>query len=117
MTLLEEAAAIVKVRRQVYAPPYDQHKIAADMFNAWKGTALTSADAAMFMIMIKISRLAKTPDHADTILDIAGYTDVYQECVVNNPEALEEAAEAERAAMEPNPEYSMSGQPWGHEGV
>jgi hypothetical protein len=37
------------------------------------GLALTPEDVALCMMGLKISRLAKTPDHKDSILDIAGY--------------------------------------------
>jgi hypothetical protein len=37
------------------------------------GQALTAEDVALCMMGLKMSRLAKTPDHKDSILDIAGY--------------------------------------------
>lgn len=81
LSMLERVVGIVKERREVYGSPFDQHDIAANMFNAWKGTNLTAADVTMMMVIIKQSRLAQTPDHEDSIADIAGYADVYHEVI------------------------------------
>lgn len=43
---------------------------------------ITPEDVALLMIALKMSRLSKTPDHKDSILDIAGYAgcmDILQE--------------------------------------
>lgn len=37
------------------------------------GQTITPEDVGLLMIGLKMSRLAKTPDHQDSILDIAGY--------------------------------------------
>lgn len=48
----------------------------------WQGTlatklqpdaAITPEDVALCMIQVKIARLAKSPDHEDSLLDVAGY--------------------------------------------
>jgi hypothetical protein len=38
---------------------------------------ITPEDVALMMMQVKIARLAKSPDHADSILDIAGYAGCY----------------------------------------
>lgn len=42
-----------------------------------KGAQITPEDVAMLMIQVKIARLAKNPDHKDSILDVAGYAGCY----------------------------------------
>lgn len=37
------------------------------------GMRITPEDVALLMMQVKIARLAKSPDHKDSILDIAGY--------------------------------------------
>jgi len=37
------------------------------------GEMITAEDVALCMIQVKIARLAKSPDHEDSVLDIAGY--------------------------------------------
>lgn len=54
----------------------------------WQGTLapilqpnarITPELVALCMMQVKISRLAKTPDHKDSILDVAGYAICYDE--------------------------------------
>lgn len=40
-------------------------------------SAITPEDVALCMMQVKIARLAKSPDHADSVLDIAGYAGCY----------------------------------------
>jgi Domain of unknown function (DUF6378) len=42
------------------------------------GMAITPEDVALLMIQVKIARLAKMPDHYDSILDVAGYAGCYR---------------------------------------
>lgn len=53
----------------------------------WQGTLaaklqaaakITPEDVALLMIQVKIARLAKSPDHEDSILDVAGYAGCYE---------------------------------------
>ena len=41
------------------------------------GAKITAEDTALCMIQVKIARLAKSPDHKDSVLDIAGYAGCY----------------------------------------
>lgn len=38
---------------------------------------ITAEDVALLMMQVKIARLAKSPDHSDSILDVAGYAGCY----------------------------------------
>lgn len=42
------------------------------------GQAITPEDVALCMTQVKIARLAKSPDHEDSILDVAGYAGCYE---------------------------------------
>lgn len=42
------------------------------------GEAITAEDVALCMIGVKMARLAKSPDHEDSILDVAGYAGCYE---------------------------------------
>ena len=42
------------------------------------GQAITPEDVALCMMQVKIARLAKSPDHEDSILDVAGYAGCYE---------------------------------------
>lgn len=41
------------------------------------GVTITPEDVALCMIQVKIARLAKSPDHVDSIKDVAGYAGCY----------------------------------------
>lgn len=41
------------------------------------GVRITPEDVAICMMQVKIARLAKSPDHKDSIMDIAGYAGCY----------------------------------------
>lgn len=41
------------------------------------GTFITAEDVALCMMAVKMARLAKSPDHSDSILDVAGYAGCY----------------------------------------
>lgn len=83
--LLRQAADIVAGSRALaYGDPNDDFNCTAQMWSAYlhhrqhvtgKGAsyALTPVDVAVMMLLVKISRLAKTPNHADSWRDIAGY--------------------------------------------
>jgi hypothetical protein len=42
------------------------------------GQVITAEDVALCMIQVKIARLAKSPDHTDSIVDVAGYIGCYE---------------------------------------
>jgi len=42
------------------------------------GAVITPEDVALCMIQVKIARLAKSPNHEDSILDVAGYAGCYE---------------------------------------
>lgn len=85
--ILEEAKKIVmKDRNSNYGNPEDNFQQIADLWNAYlnarkRNTAITSsngyqlqpADVAVMNMLIKIARLAKTPSHHDSAVDVAGY--------------------------------------------
>lgn len=43
------------------------------------GARITPEDVALLMIQVKVARLAKSPDHTDSVVDIAGYAGCYDE--------------------------------------
>lgn len=78
--LAEEAVRIVSgARRAAYGRPEQNfERIArlwnAHMLNTGREGNLTAVDVATFCRLIKEARLAETPDHRDSFVDILGYT-------------------------------------------
>lgn len=83
--LLDEAKKIVTgARRQSYGKPEDNFQCIADFWNVYltrraaaSGFAINyvinAKDVANMMILMKTTRLAESPDHHDSAVDIAGY--------------------------------------------
>jgi hypothetical protein len=84
-TILETAARIVDGKRQEdYGHPIENHGCTHDMYALWMARAMPALarmdpEAAgaivvcAFNICQKLSRLANTPNHIDSLADIAGY--------------------------------------------
>lgn len=78
LTLLQRAEALIHGQRQAdYGNKLQNFSQTANIWTgllAHKLTAdITPEDVALLMIGLKMSRLAKSPGHKDSILDIAGY--------------------------------------------
>ena len=89
--LLAEAAVLIAGDRQKdYGPPSENFALVSRLWNLWlhaRGRAatspvtflLTAADVAAMMMLLKIARLARTPDHHDSMTDIAAYAALMKE--------------------------------------
>lgn len=83
-TMLHHAADIIAGARQNdYG---DKLQNFSQIAMLWQGTLaaklspyvrITPEDVALCMMQVKIARLAKSPDHKDSILDVAGYAGCY----------------------------------------
>lgn len=78
---LEAAFLIEGDRNHEYGDPREMHQRAADIFNGYRGAGglLTAHDVAMIMLSVKMARLAHTPDHRDSYVDICGYAGIAYE--------------------------------------
>jgi len=79
-TVLEEAQRLVHGQRgSDYGPPSVNHGCTADLFASFVARrygitlALDATDVCVFNLCQKLSRLAQTPLHRDTVVDICGY--------------------------------------------
>ena len=79
MRVLEEATKVVLgARRDDYGHPIDNHGCTAALVEAYLKRRYGSAsfdaqDVCVFNVLQKVSRLANTPHHRDSLVDIAGY--------------------------------------------
>ncbi len=91
--LLRDAlAAVTGERRKAYGDPENNFKLIAELFGSYLGHRrirggladgvsgqlslndnIKPSDVAVLMILVKVARLAQTPGHRDSLLDIAGY--------------------------------------------
>lgn len=79
MDILDEAKKLTNQdRRSVYGHPAgDFNKIAEMTRPILKSDIDPRLKHALYMIQVKVSRLLATPDHIDSIIDIAGYANTY----------------------------------------
>lgn len=94
---LDEARQLITGdRNNQYGPPTQDFDRTAGMANAFgfrvNGREMKGHDVAIFMMMLKTSRLAWAPDKRDSWVDAAGYSGCGYECAV-------EEAKAEQGAV------------------
>lgn len=74
VSLLGKAMMTVEGDRQNdYGDPAANWERTAKIWSAILGVEITASQAMACMIGVKLSRLAHSPDHYDSWLDIAGY--------------------------------------------
>lgn len=87
-SILEEAQEIVHGARQgVYGHPRDDFAKIASLWNGWYDAKFPTGqpgvykspfnpeDVASLMILLKMARLMNTPNHRDSMVDMAGYAE------------------------------------------
>lgn len=91
-TILREAiAAVVGDRQLNYGAPEDSFQRIAGLWSAYLQSEepLTAADVALMLALLKVARLANSPDHRDSWVDLAGYAACGAEAA-RSSEALQE---------------------------
>jgi hypothetical protein len=80
MNVLQEAdKAVGGARGQDYGHPADDFSRVSNAANALGVDPLSGPlHHALYMVLVKISRLVQTPKHRDSIVDIAGYARTYE---------------------------------------
>lgn len=78
--ILDEAKRLTATDRQdIYGDPYINHKRIADLWSVYLETEISPSQVALCLCLVKIARLIETPDHLDSIIDLAAYTAIYGE--------------------------------------
>ena len=72
--VLADAAALIDGDRQGdYGPPAENFRRIALLWTAYLGRDVTPPQVAHMMALLKIARLARTPAHRDSSVDLCGY--------------------------------------------
>lgn len=115
---LELALKLVRGDRgRDYGRPRDDYGRTAALWSAYLGVPVTAEQAAVCMILVKVSRLAHSPGHTDSIIDIAGYAAVVEDCadaakmdaVSTAADAVVQAGNAAKAADARTKEFKLVG--------
>jgi len=103
MSILTDAQeAVDGARARDYGHPAANHGTTAEMFRQWRQrrygapfgeTDFDAIDVCAFNIIQKLSRLANTPDHLDSLVDIAGYARNWEMILEATPMSQEEIDE------------------------
>ena len=73
--ILERAMTVVTERGEDYDHPAPNHERIAALWSVILERDVTPLEVVNCMIAVKLARLVKTPDHRDSLVDIAGYAD------------------------------------------
>ena len=88
--MLVDAARAIDERGRDYGSPTPNHIRIAKFFDAClsdklkPGVSVSPDDVVRMMIGVKLARLMQTPDHLDSIMDIAGYAACHVEITCGN---------------------------------
>jgi hypothetical protein len=71
---------ILDERGKDYGDPVVNHARIAELWTAYLGHDVTAHQVAICFILAKISRLAQSPGHLDSYVDIDGYARIAAMC-------------------------------------
>ena len=78
--ILDETKRLTATDRQdIYGDPYINHTRIADLWSVYLEKEISPSQVALCLCLVKIARLIETPDHLDSIIDLAAYTAIYGE--------------------------------------
>jgi hypothetical protein len=90
MNILKEAEGIIYGdREKTYGKPSKNLTCIAQLWTAYldnrqnSDTPLGATDVAAMMTLLKIARLANSPDHRDSLVDACGYLALIERCQVD----------------------------------
>lgn len=79
-SVLDDALAATSGPRQAaYGPPAENWARTAELATAILGKPMSARDCVRVAIAMKLARLRETPDHRDSLVDLAGYAWVWSE--------------------------------------
>ena len=86
-SVLDEANEVIYgEREQTYGRPSKNLECIGDMWSAYVRSRFgsiiqfTPEDVATMMVLLKSARLANTPGHRDSLVDICGYAALVERC-------------------------------------
>jgi len=98
--LLREAETLICGDRNAsYGEPTQDFTRTAALWSAYKGVPFEAHEVATFLILLKCSRIAWSPDKHDHWVDIAGYAACGRECRDTAKVSIQEYAEQRKRIL------------------
>jgi hypothetical protein len=79
--LLKHAAGVIETRRETYGEPKQSMEAIARRWSLTLGISVNAAQVVLCLIDLKLTRLARNPNHLDSAVDAAAYTALLREVV------------------------------------
>jgi hypothetical protein len=76
---LDEIATILTARGSVYGSSQSNHERISELWSAYYGDYISPMQVSIMQLLVKVSRLAETANHQDSVKDIIGYAIIYKE--------------------------------------
>jgi hypothetical protein len=77
--LFDEAKVALHDRGKIYGSSRTNHERISELWSAYLGDYISPMQVSCCMLLVKVSRLAESPSHQDSIKDIIGYAAIYNE--------------------------------------
>lgn len=81
--IFDAAMDAVKDRGTDYGSPLENFNRIANLWEAYTGQVFTAQDVGIMMMLVKVSRLMENPKHFDSWVDIAGYSAITAEAIID----------------------------------
>jgi hypothetical protein len=80
---LDEIATILTQRGSIYGSSTTNHERISELWSAYYGDYISPMQVSIMQLLVKVSRLAETANHKDSVKDIIGYAVIYNELYEN----------------------------------
>ena len=68
-------------RGAIYGSAATNHRRISELWSGYLDTYISPEQAAMCMLLVKVSRLSESSQHADSLKDLVGYACVYNRII------------------------------------
>lgn len=79
--LLDEVRLTLSNRGNLYGNANLNHRRISELWSGYLDTYISPEQAAMCMLLVKVSRLSQTSDHEDSLKDLLGYGLIYHQII------------------------------------
>jgi len=77
--LLDQTRIILNDRGNIYGSSRTNHERISELWSGYLGSYISPMQVSLMQLLVKVSRLAETPNHQDSLQDVLGYACIYGE--------------------------------------